>query len=309
MRDWLTLFFPVCLIAASLSTEGFGQLIFEDSFEGQDASTPDPDECTSYTPTQVSDAFADNWSEVNETDTFSGLLATPSDPGGGFWQVTLSTGSPATPSVNVFGSDTEAGGVTAGAASVDGQTASASFLAYPDQAYTVTTTERTNAPTNEYPWDYNLSYSFQSRVDCYEPNDVIGDAKWIPKEETIEAFAIAGFGDNNAVVNAAKSDWYRFAISGPDLKIELERSPSDIRMTMTLFKPGNVVAPMDFIVTSPGGDNQTGRLFYLENVRALEPGTYYLQIIHDFAKRNIDHNDAIPDHWNTQYQFIVTEPN
>lgn len=307
MRDYLD---PEA--SGAFFMNGLEETMFADGFEGSDglATPPQLNECIDYMPTQVSGNITDDWSVVNETDTFSGLLATPPDPGGGFWQVSVSTGAPATPAVNVFGSDPNAGGVTAGAASVDEQSATASFLAYPNQSYTVETTERTNAPTQDYPWDYNLSYSFQSRVDCYEPNDVRQDARWIPSGEPIEAFALAGYGNNNAVVNDAKSDWYRVNVSGPDLRVELLRSPSDIRMTMTLFYSGEAVpAPMDFIVTEPGGINQTGRLFYLQNIRALEPGTYFLHVIHDFATRNVAQDTPIPDHWNTKYQLIVSELN
>lgn len=76
---------------------------------------------------------------------------------------------------------------------------------------------------------------------------------------------------------------------------------------MVLFEADNTTAPMDFVETTAGGTNNTGRLFYLVNERDLEPGTYYLQVHHDFATRVVNQDTPIPDHWNTTYRFIVTE--
>lgn len=310
MRDYLD---PTA--SNALSIDGLEETMFADGFEGPapggegDPVSPS-DECRDYFPTQSNGSLTDDWSVVNEQDTFPGLLATPSDPGGGFWQVSISTGAPVEPKIDVFGSDPDAGGVTAQAVAVDSQSANASFLAYPDQSYTVRTADWVSAPTNQYPWDYSVSYSFQSRVDCYEPNDVLEEAKWISKDQSVEAFAIAGYGSTNGVVNSAKLDWYRFNVSGPNLRVELEESPSDIRLSMTVFKSGAAVpTSMEFVVTDPGGTNNVGRLFYLQNNRTIESWTYFLRVIHDFATSDVSMETPIPDHWNTKYRFVVSEPN
>lgn len=282
---------------------GLEDTLFENGFEGSvGGAGPELDECRTYMPTQVNGSLNAEWSVINEKDTYAGLLQTPSDPGGGFWEVSVSTGGPIGPQLNVFGSDPNAGGVTAQAGGTrEEQSANVAFTAYPGMAYTVTASDFNSANSNDYPYDYSLSYSFQSRVDCYEPNDVREAAKWIPKNEAIEAYAIAGHGTGNVVVNEAKADWYRFNVSGPNLMIEMQRVPLDIRMNMTLFKSGAAVP------TTAGG-GPIGGLFALE-VTDVEPGTYYLRLLRDFATDDVSMDTPIPDHWNTKYQFIVTEPN
>lgn len=296
---------------SALFIDGLDETIFEDGFEGQDSLAPQLNECREYVPTQVSGSLIDDWSQANEQDTFPGLLATPSDPGGGFWEVSVTAGGPIGPSLNVFGSDPDAGGVTMQAKGTrEERSANGAFTAFPSAAHTVTVGDFLSANSIDYPYDYSLSYSFQSRVDCYEPNNIREEAKWIPKDEMLEAYAIAGHGTGNVVVNEAKADWYRFNASGADLRIELEQSPTDIRISMTLFKSGEAVPTATTrTVTTPGGTNDTGIEYYLENLRPVEPGTYFLHVIRDFATDDVNKDTPIPDYWNTKYRFIVSELN
>lgn len=267
-------------------------------------------DCNDYFPTPSSGDVSDQWDAPNDEDVFTGLVVTPSDPGGGIWTVTVSTGDPVIPYLYI-GDLGQGGAITSGTAigTSNEQQRKCSFLGYPNISYSVIARSGYNAPSSEYPWDYNVSWSFQSRVDCYEPNDFMEDAKAVPTNEDLEAYALGGLIDNYLSTGADQTyDWYKFELDAttPNLRIDLTQSPQDARLTMTLLYANGVVAPMSFNIVDPGGVNQTGRTFYMENTRELEPGTYYLQQHHDYSRAVVNHDTPIPDNWNTKYKFRIS---
>lgn len=267
-------------------------------------------DCVPYTASSSSDSLADDWSEPNEEDVHPGLLSTPTgDFGGGYFTVDLRTSAPAVPAMFIRASTDESGTITGGSAlgTSDEQTRSLAFLAFPGVDYTIRTTPFVEGDLDEYPWDYDIDWTFHGRMDCYEPNDVMGEAAAIPKAEPIEAFAITGYQRNYINNDDNPFDWYRFTTEDTAiLRAELVQSPADITLWFRIFdESGNVVTTSDTL-ESAGERGSPGVLFHSETTGALAPGNYYLQVEFTSSVAVIDDDQPIPDHWDTPYRFVVT---
>lgn len=268
-------------------------------------------ECFPYMPSSVSSSETYNWSEPNEEDTFYGLLQTPSDPGGGYWNISVSTDGPAVPFLIVSTDVDEPGAIISGSSlgTTSEQNRRAKFTAYPNVSYSLKVEPFVEGNTEEYPWEYNISYDFVSVVDCYEPNDGFDQAKYVPKGQQIDAYALAGHINDNLPTGANHTqDWYKVTITSAEpLRAELLQCPPDIRMDIDIFDSDNSAVGATFNLTS-GGLNDNGRLFYVESTQVLDPGTYYLKFRTENAIRKVNHDDPLPLHWGTPYSFMISTP-
>jgi len=89
-----------------------------------------------------------------------------------------------------------------------------------------------------FPQGYTASWSFTSRVDCYEPNDTLATAKAIPMENPIQASFIAGFRDSNSLLVTSEPtlDFYRFELHAPTaVRITLSDVVATVRPRLILY--------------------------------------------------------------------------
>lgn len=280
----------------------------EDSDDNDCCEMEEPHECVEYMPSQVPGGLVSTWDEPGDVDIFPAELTTPPDDlGGGIFTVSLSTEGPAIPALSITADGDESGVILGGSSAQTNneQLWTGSFLGYPGVSYSLRAISFVEG--DEYPWGYSISWSFEGRMDCYEPNDVMADAKAIPKDLEIEAFAHGGHIKNFVATGADQTyDWYKFSIFEPSkVRVAIVESPSDIRMGLRIFESGAVNLGINTVATD-GSLSEPGVLFYVETMNILEPGTYFVETHHDMARPSVNKGEEIPDYWSTPYKLEVT---
>ena len=271
--------------------------------------TPEPElnECMPYEPQTNSDVVTGIWSEANEFDEYPGMLPAPSDPAGGYYVVTLSC-SVSVPAINITVSGDPSSIINGSAAgSSTPHTRKVAFLAHPGVSYDVTVNPFING--GNFPEEYTISWEYIGIMDCFETNDVFGQAKFIPKNETLDAFANAGI----ETVGSQETmwDWYKVTLATPSkLRVEIEQSPNDQFMRMKFFRSDN--SELTKTLTDISGNStsqEPGTLYYGESNGTLDPGIYYIAINpQTLGNRVVDFNaeEIIPQSWTMPYKFKVT---
>lgn len=266
----------------------------------------DPHECFPYGPTELSDSKPYKWEVPNQEDFI--FLTTPGDPGGGYWMLEVSTDAPGNPRISIDPDPDAPGAIITTSGETDNlHKVKGQFQAYPDMSYSVRMESFLEPPA--YPWPFNVSYTFFSRVDCYEPNNTLSTAKYIPRDETITAYAVAGHIDYFVASNAEHTnDWYKFRLEQDrKIRVRLTSSPSDIRMYIKLFNAAGEQLVTPETITS-GGVTDNGTLFWIETPSEVPTGTYYIQVYQHNAERKVVNDEPVPDHWDTPYTLMVTTP-
>lgn len=268
------------------------------------------DDCVDYKPTAASGTINGVWEEPNNKDVYLNAIVIPSDAGGGYVKVILSQNHPdITPWLTV---DPD---LDNGAAIISGSTQGndnemvkeAYFTVYPGMKYSMEASPFFDAPTNDYPVDYTITWEFISKVDCFEQNDSIEDAKKILLGDTIEAYAIAGYIDY--VVRAGDPqtfDWYKVEVGENGiLEAEVLVVPTDMTIKIALYNEDGTNIWSDFEWLSPGSVIGNGRLSKTTTKDTLSPGTYYIELHADFVQsRKLDaDNEPLPDHFNQKYMI------
>ena len=266
--------------------------------------------CTPYGPTALSRAIDGAWQTVGEEkdETFS----TPSDPGGGYVALTLETDAPAVPWLNVTVDPSASGAITSGSAATqeNEQLRSVAFEAAASRTYHAFWYEFIAAPQDQHPWPYRGSWTFHSRVDCFEPNDTQGTAAEIAFDVPIEAFVIAGYRETNAISISqdAWDDWYTFSLAAPSrVRIDLQAVPSNVRMRVNLLNEAGTLVLDDETAAAAGELLKVDLLGGSE----LSAGTYGLRVYPATdVPRRVDPaaGDSIPDHFDVPYELVVSLP-
>lgn len=274
-------------------------------------TAPENHDCTPYDPAAFDGVFQNNWSEINEVDAFSIMSVPGDDYGGGLVNVAVTTNSPVTPCLNLFAGNQLSTGLATG--SNDTNTRTYRFIGHPGSSFSGEATDCDNAPSDQYPWDYTISYAYSGIMDCYEPNDIYQDAKAIPKNENISAYGVAGFIDGaTGIYEPQTYDWYKITITeSKKIRATLNTCPSDIHMHFRFFTIDNGNLSNTSVSTQEisGGNHDPGSTYYIESNNVLEPGTYLLEA-HRLRGMGVPDivadGEANPEHWSTPYTFKVT---
>lgn len=258
-------------------------------------------ECAPYQPTAASGGEGGEWTSGSDENTHS--FSAPSDPGGGYISVTLATGAPSVPWMNV--TTGEAGAIASGGAlnSSDEEKRINVFEAAPGQGYMAEVSQYLAPPFDAHPWEYVISWAFQSRVDCYEPNDVRTDAKYVVFGDELEAYAIAGHTRNGVTDNDPQTfDWYRFQLeSDVEVTLELLATPANTEVGVRLFREGEPAQVGPAIRPDPGN-------LFEESLGVLGEGVWHLEFKPRVDARVIDplRGEDTPEHFDTPYAFRLT---
>ncbi|NGX84788.1 hypothetical protein [Aequorivita sp. KMM 9714] len=271
-------------------------------------------ELNDCSPYQVGDYTAiknGTWLEVNDEHNYPGLLSAVSDAGGGYYTVSLTNDSGIVPWMTIRSSDDPYGSISSGSA-IGSQTPTerkTSFLVHPGVSYDVDAIYSSYINVN-HAVNYTIEYTFTGRMDCWEPNDFIEDAKAIPKNESIEAYAITGYKFNyNDSGSPQTHDYYKVQVFEPaKLQMELLQVPTSIKLRVNMLKSDGVVLGVQYDVIS-GDVNGDGGKFYTTTNQVLQPGIYILKVEIAGSRKTVINqwnNETIPDHWDTPYKFKVT---
>ncbi len=264
-----------------------------------DPAQPEPHDCFPYGAMSFNDNRLDDWLEFNEFDNYPSLLEVPSDElGGGYFSFSINT--MLVPSIRITSSAGSSGSIFTGssAGTTNENTNQVAFLAHPGIAYDVRVNPFTG--TADFPLPYSLSWTFNARMDCYEPNNTLSQAKFIPKNETLEAYGLSGYVTNSVASGDENTyDWYKVTTTSEGkLRFNLESCPSDLNVSCRLMYTDGSQMTGQLIST---GSNT----YYYESNASLPAGTYVIELQMGGAAV-VDLNvESIPLFWNETYQFSV----
>ena len=146
-------------------------------------------------------------------------------------------------------------------------------------------------------------------MDCYEPNDSFDEAKFIPKDEVIEAYANKnneGYG-----IQEEQDDYYKVVLFQPArLQVQLLQSPSDDFVDLNVYREsgGEIVTTLTPISGMPG-DKEDGALYFKTTNSTLDAGTYFVRartFMNDGKPADLNLGEPLPDTWTMPYTFTVT---
>lgn len=270
-------------------------------------------DCMPYNAEGSNVAVGDEWELPNETDTYPSFVPATGQPGGGIYTVTLSNGSGVVPALKVKSSNDNSGAISSGtAAGTDNETVrTTSFIAHPGVSYDVDAQYSSFVISDNPPITYNLSWSFSGRMDCYEPNDVVSEAKRIPKNQTIEAFALTGYVNNSVIVNEAQNnDYYSVQLeSSAKLKVDLLQVPTSVNLNVKILRLDESAIGVTYEEVS-GEITADGAIYNTLTDSVLPSGIYLIRIYIGGERTTvINDGESAPDHWGTPYTFKVSAVN
>lgn len=293
---------------------------------GTTSDVPIPDNvildggCEPYEPNSSSVLVAyGQYDSIPKYNLHEGLIEIPNDPGGGYVSVqVLSENQRVCPWLDVI-SDQDDGNGHIIKRGVDPGTfySTAYFSVHPGMTYSLGTKfwmqTRPHNVRVSMPVKYRILWKFNSRVDCFEPNDDQSQAKLIPLDETVEAYAIAGYIDNGIRAGDPQTfDWYKVELDNAGiLEAKALQVPGDGQLTMKLYnEDGRVHTTTKWLGPDREYDNiNRGRLSKVTSSETVPAGTYYIETHFAYTKRkaHIQSNDPIPDHFNKTYKIMVTK--
>jgi len=263
-------------------------------------------ECTPYNAGTGSAAIAGIWSVPNEKDFYPGLLPAVSDPAGGYYIVTLQSTS-SMPWMEIVKQGDAVPVINGTPPSINDKIRTVAISAQYGVSYDVNVWPFINGA---FPESYSISFEYIGIMDCYEPNDTFAEAKFIPKNETIEAFANRnneGYG-----VQEKFKDFYKVVLESPaKIQIELLQSPSDNFVNIKLYRENqsHILCSTNPILGDPD-TAQNGTLYIETSNQVLDAGVYYIEVFPYWTtghlKSNLDDEESLRDTWLTPYKFKVT---
>lgn len=272
---------------------------------------PELNECTPYEPDNFTNSISGTWSEPNEEDVYPGLLPASTDPAGGYYIVTVES-EESTTWIDIRIAGDAAAIINGSNGTTNNTTRKVAIAAHPGISYDVAVSPFFNG--SNFPEDYTISWEYVGIMDCYEPNNDFDEAKFIPKNETIEAFANRG--NEGYGIQEEHQDYYKVVLTEPSkIQVELLQSPSDHFISMRMFtydeSTGSSSGVLSDVTLISGNANsaESGSLYMRTSVYVLEPGTYYFRMqtfLSSTVRVNFDGGESLPDVWLTPYKFKVT---
>lgn len=289
------------------------------SCKKKDKPNPDPDpndpieqhDCNSYEPKTFTGSISGTWSVANENDEYPNLLPAVTDPAGGYYIVTLES-EESSPWIDIRIAGDAAAIINGSNGTTDNNKRKVAFTAHPGISYDVSVKPFHNG--SSFPEDYTISWEYVGIMDCYETNNDFNEAKFIPKNENITAFANRGYVAYGPPTE--HQDYYKIVLTEPSkIQVELLQSPSDHFISIAMFTfdessgaSSSVISDITPI-SGNANSNESGSLYIRTSNKVREPGTYYFRMQTASAstvRADFDAGESLPDVWLTPYKFKVT---
>ncbi len=273
-------------------------------------------ECVMYEPTPTIPVdISGQWEAPGEAGQVVEIITVPDDAGGGY--VTVRLQSTASMRPQLFAEvvpDASSNFVLSGqtttdpAINPDPTLVEAVFEVAPGRSYQLTLRGLNAAGMSAtLPEPFTASWSFTSRVDCYEPNDTLATAKAIPMENPITASFIAGFRDSNSIPASSQPtlDFYRFELHAPSaVRITLSDVADEVRPRLIVYDEGGAQ------IGSGARAPAAGENAVYESAGALPAGWYRVRVDTSFgvglrASLISNTDTAIPPHFEQNYTLVV----
>lgn len=275
-------------------------------------------ECVAYEPSvDVGGDLSGEWSTSGEAGQVLETIVAPADPGGGYVTVRLQSSESMRP--NLFAEvvpEASSSIVLAGQSTTDPTInpdptlVEAVFEVAPGRSYLLTLRGANAAGASPtYPQSFTASWSFASRVDCYEPNDTLETATAIPMENPIHATFIAGFRDGNSIPATSEPtlDFYRFELHAPSaVRITLSDVADEVRPRLIVYDEDGSTVGASALAPAAGANA------VYESAGALPAGWYRVRTDvalspSAFRRSSVVSNTdtAIPPHFLQHYTLVV----
>jgi hypothetical protein len=275
-------------------------------------------ECVMYEPTVGAGGdLGGEWSTSGEAGQAVRTIVVPADPGGGYVTVRLQSTESMRPQLFAEVLPEATGGIvlsgqttTDPAINPDPTLVEAVFEVAPGRSYQLTLRGLNAAGASiTYPQPFTASWSFTSRVDCYEPNDTFDDAKAIPMERAIQATFIAGFRDSNSIPATSEPtlDFYRFELhEATPVRITLSDVADEVRPRLVVYGEGGGQVGSGALAPAAGQNA------VYESAGALSAGWYRVRVDvglspSDFRRSSLTSNTdtKAPTHFQQNYTLVV----
>jgi len=273
-------------------------------------------ECVAYEPSVgVGGDLSGRWQQPGNAGTLIGQISVPADRGGGYVTVNMATPANVVPGlrVQVLPEQTGEGDIFNGGAGNSDVTNALQFVfeVGPSSEFELALTANSftgGTSAEVFPVDFTASWSFTSRVDCYEPNDTFDDAKAIPMENAITASFIAGYRDSNSIGATSEPtlDFYRFELhEATAVRITLSDVADTARPRLVLYNAGGSQVGGGALAPAAGEDA------VYESGGPLAAGWYRVRVDtglspSDFARKaHTSEGDPMPAQLTQDYTLIV----
>lgn len=285
------------ILAADAGSRGAGgaEIIFFDNFEF--------DECFPYDPDPRFETIAGAW-PAQFTEQLETFTVPAAQRGGGIIDVSLTSGnSDVRPRLFACVDAECSGGSIVGHTNTDGSTARVRFQAAAGQQYRFILDQFGNAPANEYPVASTLTIDYSDRLDCWEANNQIQQARLVAKDQSVFAYMIEGY-RQNSLTTGTYQDWYRFDLRQEAfIEVDIPQPAGQHLMRVQIF---DVPDDTGAAVLVDGQQDQAGQPFTAVTTRIQEPGTYYIRIRLALSDNStVSGSGPAPEHWQSEYQMIV----
>ena len=271
------------------------EIIFFDNFES--------DECVPYDPDPRFETIAGAW-PAQETEQLETFTVPAAQRGGGIIDVSLTSGnSDVLPRLFACVDAECSGGSIVGHTNLDGGDSRVRFQAAAGQQYRFILDQFGNAPADEYPVDSTLTIDYSDRLDCWEANNQIQQARLLAKDQSVFAYMIEGYRQNSLTAGTYQ-DWYRFDLRQEAfIEVNIPQPAGHHLMRAQIFDvPDDTGA--DVLVD--GQQDQAGQPFTAVTTRIQEPGTYYIRIRLSLPDESeVSGFGPAPEHWQSEYEMIV----
>jgi len=229
--------------------------------EDEVQTLPDRHDCQPYTPQTDGAELHVTWGGPSDTQVLE--LTAPEDPAGGVYTVSVGAAGDSVPRLRVYRVD-EPTVILAESSAMgadDPTQVLLSFASSPGAVYRVAADQQLSPPVEAHPVSFDLTWSYQGIMDCYEPNERLETAAFLPIGITVSAFLSWGIADE------PDHDWYAVqVVERGALEIEIDDTPSGAQVVFGRLESADG--------TVHGLGDQPS---FVSDV--VEPGEYYLSVI------------------------------
>lgn len=151
---------------------------------------------------------------------------------------------------------------------------------------------------------YQVSWTYEPVVDCYERNDTLAEARRIPLGRPITAFSHAGvIAGDSGIVGPSLADFYKVVLSAPTTVRLMARKPGDVALSVDLIDAAGVVQTAIDPVGAPNTELRSDQV-------ALGAGTWFVRVTPFVSQWSLISSPTVvvPADWNQPYTLSV-EPN
>lgn len=283
---------PMLAADAGSRAAGGAEIIFFDNFES--------DECFPYDPDARFETIAGAW-PAQFTEQLETFTVPAAQRGGGIIDVSLTSGnSDVRPRLFACVDVECSGGSIVGHTNTEGSTARVRFQAAAGQQYRFILDQFGNAPANEYPVASTLTIDYSDRLDCWEANNQIQQARLVAKDQSVFAYMIEGYREN-FLTTGTYQDWYRFDLRQEAfIEVDIPQPAGQHLMRVQIRDDKGADVLVD------GQQDGRGQPFTAVTTRTREPGTYFIRIRLALSDGStVSGFGPAPEHWQTEYEMIV----